>query len=563
MRDFYYLNTIKTTLILLATLLAVAKSQAANPPISSQVDQNSRRVLQENQRQLNKQLQPKPTKGPAEEGLKEVTAEGNPVLQESAKCLPITGVYVTDTTLLSEKDFAKLTPIANDCILAEDVNRLIRELTGLYISKGYVTARVLLLQPGVYGELGLEIMEGEIEGILGASETVNIDTLFPDLVGQPLNLRDLEQGLDQANRLHSNKVSMRLLPGEYRGSTVVELINPPATRWNSNASIDNYGQESTGRNVLRAMTVYSSPFGMSDYISLSGSTTLESNPEVYSRSVSALYSIPYGYWTLSSFGFYSGYSTENNSTNNTVNIHGWSSLLGMRLDRTISRDGNQINTISGQINYKQAKNFVETIQFDINSQDLAVLSLDYSHLRILSTGVVSAGIGIDRGTSLFGANTESTAVDEHFTKLRGNITTSYYFKMLEDTYLYRNRLVGQFSQHIIPGVEWIGISDSSAVRGLDINNLSSSDGWYLRNTLSRDINVTEWIFTPRLGLDYGQVDTGIEESGFDKAVGISIGQRATYKQASFDLEVSKAWILNSPEYKQESVLVLARLELEF
>ena len=242
MRDFYYLNAIKTTLILLATLLAVAKSQAANPPISSQVDQNSRRALQENQRQLNKQLQPKPTKGATEEGPKEVTAEGNPVLQESAKCLPITGVYVTDTTLLSAKDFAKLTPIANDCILAEDVNRLIRELTGLYISKGYVTARILLLQPGVYGELGLEIMEGEIEGILGASETVNIDTLFPDLVGQPLNLRDLEQGLDQANRLQSNKVSMRLLPCEYRGSTVVELINPPASRWSSNASIDNYGQ---------------------------------------------------------------------------------------------------------------------------------------------------------------------------------------------------------------------------------------------------------------------------------------------------------------------------------
>ncbi|WP_284191999.1 ShlB/FhaC/HecB family hemolysin secretion/activation protein, partial [Vibrio zhanjiangensis] len=363
--------------------------------------------------------------------------------------------------------------------------------------------------------------------------------------------------------LSNDKVSIRLLPGEYRGGTVVELINPPASRWSSSASIDNYGQKSTGRNVLRAMTVYSSPFGMSDYISLSGSTTLESNPEIYSRSVSALYSIPYGYWTLSSFGFYSGYSTENKSVNNTVNIHGWSSMLGMRLDRTINRDGNQINTISGQINYKQAKNFVETIQFDINSQDLAVVSLDYSHLRILSAGVISAGIGIDRGTSLFGAETQSAAVDEIFTKVRGNIATSYYFKILEDTYLYRNRLVGQFSQDKLPGVEWIGISDSSAIRGLDINNLSSADGWYLRNTLSRDFNLTEWILTPRLGLDYGQVDTGIEESGFDKAIGVSLGQRVTYKQASFDLEVSKAWILNSPEYKQESVLVLARLGLKF
>ena len=563
MHDFYYHNSVKASLIIFATLLMLVKSHAATQPLSTQIDQNSRRALQENQRQLNKQLQPKPTPGASEEGLKEVAAEGNPVLQETSQCLPITGVYVTETKLLSPKDFAKLTPIASDCIMAEDVNRLIRELTGLYISKGYVTARIVLLQPGVYGELGLEIIEGEIEGIIGASETVNIDTLFPDLVGQPLNLRDLEQGLDQANRLQSNKVSIRLLPGEYRGGTVVELINPPASRWSSSASIDNYGQKSTGREVLRALTVYSSPFGMSDYISFSGSTTMESNPEVYSRSVSALYSVPHGYWTLSSYGFYSGYSTESKGTNATINLHGWSSMLGLRLDRTINRDGNQINTVSGQINYKQAKNFAETIQFDINSQDLTVLSLDYSHLRILSAGVVSAGVGIDRGTSLFGAQTESTAVDEHFTKLRGNITTSYYFKMLDNTYLYRNRLVGQFSSHKLPGVEWIGISDSSAVRGLDINNLSSADGWYLRNTLSRDINVTEWTLTPRLGLDYGQVDTGIDQSGFDKAVGVSVGQRVTYQQASFDLEVSKAWILNSPEYKQESVLVLARLGLKF
>ncbi|MBU2897289.1 hypothetical protein [Vibrio hepatarius] len=102
MRDYYYLNQIKAALILLEHCLVVAaKSQAANQPITSQVDQNSRRVLQANQRQLNKQLQPKPTKGTSEEGLKEVTAEGNPILQESAKCLPI--IDITDTTLLLAK----------------------------------------------------------------------------------------------------------------------------------------------------------------------------------------------------------------------------------------------------------------------------------------------------------------------------------------------------------------------------------------------------------------------------------------------------------------------------
>ena len=525
------------------------------------IEQNNRRALQENQRKLNKQLQPKPTKNIDNPEVKEVEAEGNPVLKETHQCLPISGVYVTETSLLSPKDFEKLTPIDDSCILPEDVNQLIREITGLYVSKGFVTARIVLLQPGIYGELGLEIIEGKIEAIVGESETINTEMLFPNSVGQPLNLRDLEQGIDQANRLQSNKISMRLLPGEYRGGSIIQLSNPQLPRWSSNASIDNHGQENTGREVLRAMTVYSSPLGLSDYISFSGSTTLGSNPDIYSRSISTLYSIPYGYWTYSAFGFYSSYSAET-KTNTVFNAHGWSSNIGVRADKTISRDGNVINTLSGQFNYKQAKNFLETVQLNISSQDLAVFSIDYSHFRVLSSGVFSAGLGIDRGTSFLNAQTHSNAVNNVFTKLRGNITTSYSFLFLEDTYLYQNKIVGQYSEQHLPGVEWIGISDNSAVRGLDKNNLSATDGWYFRNTLSRDFPAGPIKFTPRFGLDYGQINAGIE-SGFDKAVGASLGQRITYKQASFDLEVSKAWVLNSPEYKQESVLVLARMGIEF
>jgi hemolysin activation/secretion protein len=544
-----------------ATAVLITTQSHANNINMSQIEQTNRQALQENQRKLNKQLQPKPTKNVETPAVKEVEAEGNPVLEETHQCLPINGVYVTETSLLSPKDFEKLTPINESCILPEDVNKLIREISGLYILKGFVTARIVLLQPGIYGELGLEIIEGEVEAIVGTSETINTEMLFPNSVGKPLNLRDLEQGIDQANRLQSNKVSMRLLPGEYRGGSIIELSNPELPRWSSNASVDNHGQESTGREVLRAMTVYSSPLGLSDYISLSGSTTLGSNPDIYSRSISTLYSIPYGYWTYSAFGFYSSYSSET-KTNTIFNAHGWSSNIGIRADRTISRDGNVINTLSGQFNYKQAKNFLETVQLNISSQDLAVVSIDYSHFRVLSSGVFSAGLGIDRGTSLLNAQTHNDSVSNVFTKLRGDITTYYYFNFLEDTYLYRNRLAGQYSKHHLPGVEWIGISDNSAVRGLDKNNLSATDGWYFRNTLSRDFSAAPLKFTPRIGVDYGQINAGIE-SGFDKAIGLSLGQRITYKQASFDLEVSKAWVLNSPEYKQESVLVLARMGIEF
>ena len=74
---------------------------------------------------------------------------------------------------------------------------------------------------------------------------------------------------------------------------------------------------------------------------------LGSNPDVYSRSVSLLHFIPYGYWTYSAFGFYSTYSSET-QTSTVLNAHGWSSNIGIRADKTLSRDGNTINTLSGQ-----------------------------------------------------------------------------------------------------------------------------------------------------------------------------------------------------------------------
>lgn len=63
---------------------------------------------------------------------------------------------------LSIKELDNLTAIPDECIRSENVNLLARELTQIYLSKGYITARIQFIPPETDDELGLDVTEGFI-----------------------------------------------------------------------------------------------------------------------------------------------------------------------------------------------------------------------------------------------------------------------------------------------------------------------------------------------------------------------------------------------------------------
>ncbi|EBR0130795.1 ShlB/FhaC/HecB family hemolysin secretion/activation protein, partial [Salmonella enterica subsp. enterica serovar Ajiobo] len=196
---------------------------------------------------------------------------------ENEHCLPVSGVYLSGITLLSQDDLRSLSPLPADCIRSRDINVLVAELMERYLEKGYITARIRFLPVNSYHELGIGVTEGTVEQIDGADSGINTSLLFPSLTGKPLKITELEQGLDQANRLKSNHVTMDILPGSEPGGSVIRLVNQRGTPAGFSLSADNYGQKSTGRNVIRAAVTADSPAGLSDFVSLSGSATTD-NP---------------------------------------------------------------------------------------------------------------------------------------------------------------------------------------------------------------------------------------------------------------------------------------------
>ncbi len=97
---------------------------------------------------------------------------------------------------------------------------MIKKLTKVYLDKGYVTARFYIPDQDIKNSKTLKfvVVEGKLSDIYYNGSPASpynyvVWSAFPGLEGHILNMRDIEQGLDQINRLISGHAKSELLPG--------------------------------------------------------------------------------------------------------------------------------------------------------------------------------------------------------------------------------------------------------------------------------------------------------------------------------------------------------------
>ncbi|OBU10803.1 ShlB/FhaC/HecB family hemolysin secretion/activation protein [Morganella psychrotolerans] len=532
-----------TKLPVLLILLCQAAIAAPFPsvPDNPGVDA-SRRALQDTTHQVNdlleqqayQQLNKSQNTKPAAESVLQLTANDH--------CLPVTGVYLSGVALLSQADLSSLSPLPAQCIRSRDINILVAELMERYLAKGYITARIRFLPVNTYQEIGIGVTEGIIERIDGADGGVNTAMLFPSLTGKPLKITELEQGLDQANRLRSNHVTMDILPGELPGGSVVSLNNQRGTPLSLALTADNYGQKSTGRRQVRATASADSPAGLSDFLSLNGSTTTDDRKNRYSRSGMLFYSVPYGALTVSTYASLSGYRIDQALRYNRVILNGDSAQAALRADYAIFRNQTRIDSLMAQITYKRSRNYINDTLIGVSSPSLSIAEAGYTGLLMVPGGVISTTISAEKGTTLFGADTRQTlpGSDPQYTKGKFSLNYIQGFSLSGDVYLLSSNLTGQYTQDNLPGVEWLTLSGSNAVRGFGDGSLSADKGWYWQNTLSRRFVRQGVAVTPRAGVDYGRVMAQTGHAGWQSATGIAAGINFSYGGALLDAQISRA-----------------------
>ncbi|CDL85102.1 ShlB/FhaC/HecB family hemolysin secretion/activation protein [Xenorhabdus szentirmaii] len=550
------------TFILLCTSFQVIASPEELNSISS--INETKRIWQDNSREIEQLIEERRHQGLINRSESISPQAVSPKLEDAPPCLTINGVYIQGITLLSMTELKTLSALPDHCITSNNINTLSAEITNLYIDKGYITARVQFIPPNADGELGINVIEGFVEAIEGEDRWVNSRTLFPNLLNNPLNLDQLDQGLDQANRLQSNKTTLDILPGSVNGASIIRLHNKHSTPWRITTTTDNYGQKSTGKWITRLNASVDSPLGLSDFINLSGSTTVDKPDTQYSRAYTLFYSLPYGALTFSGFNSYSQYTSHPRLKLHTIKLHGNAQQTGMRIDWGFHRNQTQIDTLYTQWIYKSYNNYFENSKIFISSQTFSLFELGFNHLQLISHGLISVDLSAEHRMPWFNDQASTGNLNKRFTKGKFSANYQQYFALFGQTYQFSSQFYAQYSPQSLPGVEWLNLTDRNTVRGFSKNVLSGDNGWSLRNTLSHSIPIAKGSLSLRGGVDIGQTKSHYLSEGWGSSAGLSAGLTLRYQPFLADIEISRGRILSRQyRYANEPTQLLARFSYTF
>ena len=408
-------------------------------------------------------------------------------------CVAIQDVQLDGLTLFKRAEFtAAIAATLGDCVNLSQVDELLREITNRYVAKGYVAARALIPQQDLAdGQLQVVVVEGVVDEVVGAGPFTGRRALrfaFPGVAGHPLNLRQLEQGIDQLSRLASGRAEIDIQPGALPGTSRVRVRNRKAqNRLRGSLSADNLGQSATNRFNHALSLEADNLLGANDYWSLAWNRDAEYGDAVGTRGVSGVFSLPYGRWTLNLSGGQFSYNSVINGRFEDFASDGDSWHASLEIHRLLYRDARRKLSLSGGLRLTDTENFIEAVRLLASSYRLAVPSVGVHYQQTVGGGLVNATVQVRRGIDAFGAQsieTDSAGPQRIFTQL--GLQASYLrpFKLGRREARYLGVLRAQWAGSNLFAAQRLSLGSPSTVRGFLDGGVSGDRGGVLRQEVS-------------------------------------------------------------------------------
>ncbi len=483
------------------------------------------------------------------------------IFRKGRQCVHIKRIQINGDPYLRSairKSIAK--DMLGRCLGPQEFEYLIRKTTNHYIEEGQITTRVYLPKQNLSdGVLDIRVVPGNVESIRfdeKAGHDSEIFMAFPFMRDKRLNLRDIEQGLEQINRLRSNKAKMRLLPGERTGGSHIIIERQQSAPWHLAVNFNNSGSEATGA-VLSNVSL-----GLDNLMRLNDSWNISTNlsivrgnkPENFTRSASINYSLPFGYWTIAYFFTQSEYQNIVPVGSDEFKSEGKTTIGNFSLDRIIYRGKSRKSTVSLAVKQKSSENFFAQTRLIASSRSSKTFKLDihYSHFFPFANFGVNAGyiFGNLSGIAIGGNNLTNPA--EEFSKIEGSMNMSMPFSYLKQKFRYQVDYQLQYTTDILHSDQQFSIGGLYTVRGYRRQGISADIGYTLRNEL-------QWYWSgtyvdPQQSFLWGQpfffiaYDLGLTEAnttqpnvGYLEGIALGIKSYGRYANVSLTLSQSVRW----------------------
>ncbi|AZD55880.1 Channel-forming transporter/cytolysins activator of TpsB family [Pseudomonas chlororaphis subsp. aurantiaca] len=505
------MSVLKVGLLLLAILPAISLA-APTPGEQDLIRERQDRLLEEQRRRL-EELKDLPGKE---------AAPMAPTAPADTRCFPIQDIELKGADSLSAAEQAHLLkPYIGQCLGVSQLNELLKVITDYYLEKGLVTSRAYLPQQDLSGgHLKVLVVEGRLEGLKGAADSQlserELAMAFPGQVGALVNLREIEQLVDQLNRLPSNQAQMELAPGKEVGGSEVLVKNTAQKPWRAGLSRSNDGQRSTGEQQWGTTFDWDSPLGLADQLMLRGGHDAMSDHQHTSNNAMLSYNLPWGWWNFSYTYSQSEYRSQAQANGFSFKQTGDSQNHQLRAERVILRDAVSKTSLNAGLAYLRTNNFIEDSKLALSSNRLSEAQFGINHGRRIGGAFVNLDLGMQNGIGAFDAQDNGHPgpgePNARYRKYTATLSYLQPFKLWGESFSFSSLMTGQRSEDVLFSPQRTSLGGQSSIRGYKDQSLSGDSGGYWRNDLRWSRPVTlGWLrpvfaeYGSSLGYDQGVI----------------------------------------------------------
>ncbi|ENG6257366.1 ShlB/FhaC/HecB family hemolysin secretion/activation protein [Yersinia enterocolitica] len=430
-----------------------------------------------------------------------------------------------------------------NCLDEKGLSSLRDTLQWQLVADGYITSHAVFTEDSyVDGTLFLTLIPGRLVSIEHHENSqgyAQLNTVFPGRQGDLVNLRNLEQGLDNLQRLPSVNATMDVVLNPEDLSSQIMVTRQQSRFWRMNAFLDDAGHYGVGRYRAGATIFLDNPLSLSDLVYFSASRELDNHHDKGSHNFALHYSIPFGYWLLSMAASQGAYYQSLLVANTAYKYHTYWRSLDMQIQWLLMRGYNYKTVGYTGALIRKSNRFFADIELEIQRSDTVDWQLGLQHLHYTRWATISGGVNYQQGTQWIGAR-PSPGRDSFSTARLINLTASLNipFTLDEQHFQYQPTFSQQYTRSAVTMQDKFSIGGRNSVRGFTTGNaLVGPQGWFLKNDIAWiNQRLANQLY---LGLDYGEVsDKGGQFLLGDRLVGAVIGVRGYYRRLGYDFNIS-------------------------
>ncbi|WP_188381580.1 ShlB/FhaC/HecB family hemolysin secretion/activation protein [Oxalicibacterium faecigallinarum] len=444
------------------------------------------------------------------------------------------------------------TPIGK-CLGANGINLVLTRIQNSIVEQGFVTTRVLVAPQDIQrGDLAITVIPGRVRNIRFAEDADARGTRWnamPIRSGDILNLRDIEQGLENFKRVPTATADIRIEPAEGEqakpGESDLVIAYQQTFPFRLSLFVDDSGSKSTGKYQGGVTLSYDNWWTLNDlfYVSINHDLGGGDAGARGTRGSTVHYSIPFGYWMLSTTATRYRYFQSVAGMTQTYLYSGTSRNNDLRLSRIVYRDAQRKTTVSIRGYLKESDNFIDDTEVQTQRRRTAGWEVGVGHREFIGANTLDLNIAYRRGTGAFHAlEAPEDAFGEGASRPKVwnvDASLSVPLQFAQQYWRYLGALRMQWNDTPLVPQDRFAIGGRYTVRGFDGSMILSADrGWTLRNDVGLILGSSgQEIY---FGLDYGEV--GGQASQYlvgTRLAGTVLGLRGSILGGAYDVFVGQ------------------------